>query len=142
MPQHWLFWTFLFLTPLCLTGCSGPKPGDVYKDAVLKANEGKYQDADALLSDSLKKAFATEDALHKMWDSMTSHRTITTIEILKENTNRASSNIDLKVTFKDGTIKETKEMILKENGEWRLGSFNLTRSSPNPKEKKGFQNNP
>lgn len=129
----------LILAAFCVTGCSGAKPGDVYKEAVLHANDGNFSKADALLSESLKKAFATEEALHKMWDSVTSQRTIATIEVLSENTNRASSNINLKVTFKDGNVKETKEMIIKENGEWRLGSFNLSRSKPNPTEKKGFQ---
>lgn len=130
---------FICLVSLVLSGCSGPVPSALMKSAFMKANEGKYSDANEFLCEFLKKHLSTEELRQEFWDKVTKQKSITGIDIQKEDEQRVSSTVDFKVSYKDGTSIETKEVLIKENGFWRLASMHITQPDKARSEKQGFQ---
>ena len=87
-------------------------------------HEGKHSASTEFLADSLKQSMSSE-ALKDFWDAVTKKETVTSIDCKDDEKNNVFANVSLKVNYKDGTTIESKEMLMMENGEWRMATMNL-----------------
>lgn len=114
----------ILLASISLSGCGSSSPSDRVKNAIMKANEGNRAASSEILADSLKQSMSSE-ALIEFWDAVTKKDTVTSIECKDDDKNNVYANVRLKVNYKDGTTIESKEMLMMENGEWRMATMNL-----------------
>lgn len=135
MSTRYFVITLVFVGSCLLSGCGSSTPSEVMKTAIMKANEGKYAESNQAFSDYMKKAFVDDTLKQNYWDTVTKKKTIASIEIVGEESMRTSASVEVKLVYKDGTSLQAVEMLIKENGEWRISSNNLT-ATEKPKDKK------
>jgi len=114
-----------FLLALIPIGCGGGSPSGVVKSALMKANAGKYSEAHEYLSSEMQKAFESGEMKKRLWDEITKQGTIKDIEILKEEVRGEGATVSFKITYKDGSVVESEESLVKEGGKWKV-SFSDT----------------
>jgi hypothetical protein len=101
-------------------------PGEVVKAFLTAANDGKYSDAKALLSDDATKAIDGElgqlaGGFKKICDSDTKDGTITQVDIVKEEIRGEGATVIATIHYKDGSKKsEDKNQLILEKGSWKL----------------------
>lgn len=112
----------ILLTAAC--GLGSKTPSEVVKAFYAAANEGKYPEAEKYLSaETIKgmEGLGSRAAGEKfMLDEMTKNGTIEKDEILQEQIQGETATVTHKVQFKDGSIKDGKETLIKESGEWKV----------------------
>jgi D-aminopeptidase len=100
------------------------KPSEVVTAAYMAANEEKYAEAEKYLSSEAKAAIqeATEFAggVKDVWDTKTRNATIDGIEITQQDVRGEKSTIALLIHFKDGSISNHHESLIKESGQWKM----------------------
>ncbi len=100
-------------------------PGEVIRLTFEAANAGRYEEAEKHLSAvALKQIHGLVARLAgghiKLWDGWTKNRTITQIEVLKEETGKGGVTVYYRFHFKDGTSKEDDDSLVLEDGEWKI----------------------
>jgi hypothetical protein len=122
----------VFVMATLLAGCgslSGPfqkSPGDVVKAFYLAANEGRYSEAEQMLSEDAQRAIKGDlgqlaGGFKSICDKNTKDGTIVRIDIQKEELRGEGATVVAKISFKDGSTKEgDKNALLKEKGAWKL----------------------
>jgi hypothetical protein len=133
--KEYLVKTSSSIVVICLlfsisSGCGGKSPSDTLKNTLLKANEGKYSEAQDALSSEVKKLF--EGEMSKLvWDSITKQRTIKSVEVGKEQVRGEGATVSLKIVYKDGSSIEAEEEMIKEDGKWKssfLGTMDAAKN--------------
>jgi len=101
-------------------------PGDVVKAFYLAANEGKYSEAEQMLSEDAGRAIRGDlgqlaGGFKKICDQDTKNGTILRVEISKEEIRGEGASVVANIFFKDGSTKDNdKSSLIKEKGSWKL----------------------
>jgi hypothetical protein len=100
-------------------------PSSVVKEFFALANEGKYTDAEKLLSTEFKGALngvigQMTGGIKGLCDDVTKNGTLTRVEVVSEEVRGEGATVIAKLHFKDGSTKEDKTALRKENGKWRI----------------------
>jgi hypothetical protein len=115
-----------------LAGCGGvaspfqKSPGDVVKAFYQAANDGKYSEAQQLLSEDAQRAIKGDlgqlaGGFKKVCDENTRGGTIARIDVQKEEVRGEGATVVVKVWFKDGSAKDgDRNSLIKEKGAWKL----------------------
>src|SRR5207237_317242 len=108
------------LLVLVAAGCGGSSlpPGEAVKTALLKANEGKYTEANECLTAEAQGQYAG-DTKKDLWDVLTKKGTIKSVEVAKEDTKGEGANVALRIVYNDGATAAPTESVVKEKGRWR-----------------------
>ena len=100
------------------------KPSEVVIAAYMAANQEKYAEAEKYLSSEAKTAIqeATELAggIKDVWDTKTRNATIDGIEITQQDVRGETATIAIIIHFKDGSISNQHESLIKEGGQWKM----------------------
>ena len=100
------------------------KPSEVVTAAYMAANEEKYAEAEKYISSEAKTAIqeATELAggMKDVWDTKTRNATIDGIEITQQDVQGEKATIAILIHFKDGSISNQHESLVKEGGQWKM----------------------
>jgi hypothetical protein len=120
----------LILVSAVLIACGGSpfqkSPGEVVKAFYLAANEGRYSEAEQMLSEDAQKAIKGDlgqlaGGFKGICDKNTKEGTITKVEVTKEDIRGEGATVVVKISFKDGSTKdEDKNSLIKEKGSWKL----------------------
>ncbi len=122
----------LFLMSVLLTACGSvpapfqKSPGDVVRAFYLAANEGRYSEAEQMLSEDAKRAIKGDlgqlaGGFKSICDKNTRDGTITRVDIQKEEVRGEGANVVIKISFKDGSSKDgDRNSLIKEKGSWKL----------------------
>lgn len=112
----------------CKGGAGSSSPGDVYKDAIMKLADGKYEEVMDMMADEDDEEMTSEEREKTMGifgmanATIQSKGGIKSIEILNEEIsedgNKAS--IDYKMTFGNGEVNEDDNELIKVDGKWKL----------------------
>lgn len=100
------------------------KSSEVVIAAYMVANQEKYAEAEKYLSSEAKTAIqeATELAggIKDVWDTKTRNATIDGIEITQQDVQGEKATIAILIHFKDGSISNQHESLVKEGGQWKM----------------------
>ena len=118
----------LIFLPIIHGGCGyiwHKSPSQVVIAAYMAANEGNYSKAEKYISSQLLDVAkgslgALAGGIKGLWDEATRNGTIQKIEITKEKVRGEEATVYFKVFFKDGKIRDDKEVLIKERGRWRI----------------------
>ncbi len=120
---------FVILTVIAF-GCKGggSKPGDVYKDALLKIEDGKYEEVISMMAKEDGTVMTDEETEKTMGmlgivnATIKNKKGIKSIEILEEKLSEDGNKADIeyKVTFGNGEINEEDSELIKVDGQWKL----------------------
>ena len=118
----------LILIGLCLISLAKPPvftPSEVIRLTYEAANAGRYEEAEKHLSAvAFKQIHGLAARLAgghiKLWDGWTRNRTISRIEVLKEETRKGEVTVYYRFHFKDGSSKEDDDSLVLEDGEWKI----------------------
>ena len=111
---------------LVLFGCGFKKsPSDIVKATYMAANSGQYSEVEKHLSRGALSALngpegASNGGLKGIWDKKTRNGTIEKIEIEREFTRDEQALVSIAIHLKDGRNVEGSEILIKEDGEWKL----------------------
>lgn len=115
-----------------LTGCgwvASPfqkSPGDVVKAFYLAANDGRYSEAEQMLSEDAQRAIKGDlgqlaGGFKSVCDKNTKDGTIVKVDIQNEEVRGEGATVVAKISFRDGSTKDgDKNSLLKEKGSWKL----------------------
>jgi hypothetical protein len=100
-------------------------PGDVVKAFYRAANEGRYSEAEQMMSEDAKAFLKGElgqlaGGFKGIVDKMTKNGTIVSVDIEREQIRGEGATVTGKVSYKDGSSEEKGESLIKENGSWKL----------------------
>ena len=100
-------------------------PGEVVRVTFDAANAGHYEEAETHLTSKalaqIRGLMASLAGGHiKLWDGWTKGRTITRIEILKEEIHGVEASVHYRFHFKDGSSKDDDDDLSLEDGEWKF----------------------
>jgi len=124
--------TFALITLLfafaCKGGPGGKGPGDVYKDAMMKIADGKYEAAMEMMAQKGDNEMTNEEREKTMGMFGMTNATIQAkggikkIEILSEEISEdgVRAYIEYKITFGNGEVSEDDNELIKEDGKWKL----------------------
>lgn len=129
--KHWVAGFALLIVCISFIACKGTSPfqkspGDVVKAFYTAANEGRYSDAKALLSEGLKKIIdgdlgQANGGIKGACDDASKLGTITKVEILKQDIRGEGATVIATVFYKDGSKKnDDKTQLILENGSWKI----------------------
>ena len=111
-------------TPSTSISVTGMKPSEVVTAAYMAANEEKYAEAEKYLSSETKTAIQEAKELaggiKDVWDKKTRNRTIETIEIIRGDVKEDKATIAIRIHFKDKSIYDQHEQLIKEGGQWKM----------------------
>jgi hypothetical protein len=122
----------LFTVGALLISCGGiptpfqKSPGGVLKAFLLAANEGKYSEAEQMLSEDAKRAYRVEVLLAEggfkgIIDKATKNGTIISVDIKSEKIRGEGATVAARVSYKDGSSEEDDNYpLIKENGSWKV----------------------
>jgi len=100
------------------------KPSEVVTAAYMAANEEKYAEAEKYISSEARTAIqeATELAggMKDVWDTKTRNATIDGFEITQQDVQGEKATIAMLIHFKDGSISNQHESLVKEGGQWKM----------------------
>ena len=100
------------------------KPSEVVTAAYMAANEEKYTEAEKYISSEARTAIqeATELAggMKDVWDTKTRNATIDGFEITQQDVQGEKATIAMLIHFKDGSISNQHESLVKEGGQWKM----------------------
>ena len=125
------------LTAVCISAsaCGGSppalfasSPGQVAKEVYVAADAGKYSEVEKRLSAAALEAYkgplgALVGGTKGIWDDETRNGTIAQVEVLKEDVRGEGANVSLKLTFRDGTVRQVERPLVKEGGNWKLSTW-------------------
>jgi hypothetical protein len=99
-------------------------PSEVVTASYMAANGEKYAEAEKYLSSDAKKAIQEAKELaagiKDVWDIKTRNRTIETVEIIRGDVQNDTATIAIRIHFKDGSIFDASEQLIKEGGQWKM----------------------
>ncbi len=100
-------------------------PAEVVRITYEAANAGRYAAAEKHLSVAALKEIngmmARLAGGHiKLWDQWTKNRTISSLEVLKEEAVNGEVTVYFRLHFMDGSSKEDDDSLVLEGGEWKL----------------------
>lgn len=112
----------------CKGGPGGKGPGDVYKDAMMKIADGKYEAAMEMMAQKDDNEMTNEEREKTMGmlgmtnAAIQAKGGIKKIEILSEEISEdgVRANIEYKITFGNGEVNEDDNELIKEDGKWKL----------------------
>ncbi len=110
----------IFVAGLLWLFFGSPSPSQALKSVLLKANSGDYSVANKELSSEAKNALGSGVVSQAIWDDITKKGSITKVEILKEEIRGEGATVRFKLLYKDGSVFEGEEKLLKEDGKWKL----------------------
>jgi len=109
-------------------GCGSAKdetPSAVVIAAYTAGNEGRYSETEKYLSSELLQVTKGElgslfGGLKVLWDVATNDGTIQAIEIVEEKVRGEGAVVTFKLYFKDGSMRDDYEALIKEDGVWKI----------------------
>ena len=122
----------LFVTSALLVGCGNMptffqnSPGDVAKAFYAAANEGRYSEAEQMLSEDAKNFIKGTlgqmvGGIKGICDQNTRDGTIARVDIQKEEVRGEGATVIAKISFRDGSSKDDdKTSLIREKGSWRI----------------------
>ncbi len=129
--KHWVASCALLFMCASLISCKGvspfqKSPGEVVQAFYMAANEGRYSDAKALLSEDLKKTIDGDlgqlhGGIKGVCDKGTKNGTVTKVDIVKQDIRGEGATVTAAVFFKDGS-KESEQIsqLILESGSWKI----------------------
>lgn len=115
-------------TTLFINGCGfldQKTPSKVVFVSYMSANDGNYSEANKYFSLEVEKLFegsygALVGGKIGMWNKVTRNGTIAKIDNIKEIVRGEGATVTFKIIFKNGREKTVNEMLIKENGQWKI----------------------
>jgi hypothetical protein len=99
-------------------------PSDIVQRAYAEANAGNYTTAMEYCSSEvhefIKEMGAFAGGVKGLWDKATRNGTIDWVEILSEEIRGEGAAVHFRLHFKDGTVEDSNEDLLKEKGKWKI----------------------
>ena len=100
------------------------KPSEVVTAAYMAANEEKYAEAEKYISSEAKtaiqEAIVLAGGIKDVWDTKTRNATIDGFEITQQDVQGEKATIAMLIHFKDGSISNQHESLVKEGGQWKM----------------------
>ena len=107
-----------------LTGCSGSSPSDALKSFYKDVEQGKVNDAYALLSKDaqnlLSQLGSGPGMLMDQVNAIKKMGGIKEFKILKEEINGDTASVSMKLIFGNGRFEDTSDNLIKEDGKWKV----------------------
>lgn len=103
-------------------GASGPK--DIVIESFQMMEDNDQAGLKDLLSSQVKAMVDTEkleEGMTKQYETIKEKGGIDNIEFLSEDIQEDVANFKVKLTYGDGSTKEEKVKLVKEEGDWKLG---------------------
>ncbi len=100
-------------------------PGATVVAVYTAANQGRYAEAERYLSAEARAAFAS-DLVNKnggsktVWDIETRHGMVAQLEVTSETIDGDRATVMLRMRYVDGTIRDNPEVLVRENGRWKV----------------------
>ena len=125
LRARWLCLIAIGITAISSASNTAHSPSDIVRVTFEAANAGHYEEAEKHLT---VKALAQINGLMarlagghiKLWDGWTKGRSITRIEVLKEDVHGSAATVYYRFYFKDGTSKDDDDSLALEGGEWKF----------------------
>jgi hypothetical protein len=104
-------------------------PSQAVKAFYMAANEGRYSEANGYISSDVRELLDSFSTLMEVdtyefkkyfWVVLTRNGTVKEIEILKEDVRGEYALVDWIIHFENGETEEMIEMMVKEDGQWKL----------------------
>ncbi|MCI0418959.1 MAG: hypothetical protein L0312_07040, partial [Acidobacteria bacterium] len=116
---------FLVVAGLAFVSLAESASSAILKKTLWNANAGNYSAANQELSADVRVGLGSGITAHAIWDDITRKGTIERIEILREETRGEGATIQFKLHYKDGSVFEAQEKMIKEDGNWKLSMLNI-----------------
>lgn len=100
-------------------------PGETALAMYTAAGEGRYAEAESYLARDALAAFHSELVRNSggtavVWDLETRSRTLMAIEIVSERVEGDHAQVMLRMRYRDGTVRDNPEALVKERGVWKV----------------------
>lgn len=114
------------ISVLVLVNCGGgpSTPQDIVKESFRMMEKNDQAGIKDLLSTQVKALLddkKLEEGLNNRYNEIKAKGGIAEIEFLKEEIDEDEANFKVKLVYGDGTSKDEKVKLVKEEGEWKLG---------------------
>lgn len=122
---HWICLICIGILTISRGGTPSVSPGKVVTITFEEANAGHYEEAESHLTSKAKAQMngmlARLAGGHiKLWDGWTKGRTLTRIEILKEEIHGTEATVKYRFHYKDGSSRDDEDDFALEDGEWKF----------------------
>jgi hypothetical protein len=116
------------LAAVCLMSSCGllsDGPGTVLKNLYKNCNAGEYSKAEISLSADERALLHSQEAVLNggvkgVCDQATRNGTLSSVEVIKEDVRGEGASVSYRKHFKDGSVTNANETLIKENGKWVL----------------------
>ena len=125
LRARWLCLIVIGITTIACARSAAKSPAEIVRVTFEAANAGHYEEAEKHLT---VKALAQINGLMarlagghiKLWDGWTKDRSITRIEVLKEDVHGSEATVYYRFYFRDGTSRDDDDSLALEGGEWKF----------------------
>jgi hypothetical protein len=84
-------------------------------------NDGRFQDAEPLLSAKVRKQLKSAGGIKRVCDANSRNRTLTAVELISEDVKASTATVTLKLLLKGGGVVDNDVTILvREGTSWRI----------------------
>ncbi|MDB6140070.1 MAG: hypothetical protein JWO94_3142 [Verrucomicrobiaceae bacterium] len=123
--SRWIYLIIIGASTIVFAAQPVKTPGMIVRLAFEAANAGHYEEAEKHLTakalGQINGMMARLAGGHvKLWDGWTKNRTITRIEVLKEEVHDGEATVYYRFYFRDGTSKDDDDSLVVEDGEWKF----------------------
>lgn len=127
----------LVVTAACKQGLNSleKSPGESLRSFYTACNEGRYSEAEPLLSESLRTLLKSTQAaqrggLKTVCDRISRNGTLVKVEIVREAIRGEGAVVTANISFKDGTTNQgTQTDLIKEGSSWKIEITNPEQAS-------------